>query len=137
MTAEMRTNRLRLRLVNDDDLPDLVRGLSDWRVARNISRIPFPYSESDARAYFPDMQRRALEDTGYCWTINDGKFCGIVAVDFEASQGELGYWLVLDSGAKGMQRKRLALQSISPFGVRPVLGWLRDMLLIIPPQDVC
>ena len=101
MSPDMQTARLRLRLVNDADFPDLLRGLNDWRVARNISPIPFPYHEADALAYFPTLQRRALEGSGYCWTINEGTFVGIVAVDFEAQQGELGYWLMPDAWGKG------------------------------------
>ncbi len=114
-----RTAHLTLRLVTDDDLPDLMRGLSDWRIARNISAIPFPYREADARAYFPNMQRRALEGTGYCWTISDGEFCGIVAVDFEASQGDLGYWLLPGSWGKGYATEAAGFAIDFAFGRAP------------------
>src|SRR5260370_19828375 len=51
------TARLRLRLLRDDDLADLVALIGNWEVAQWVSSVPHPYSEADGREWIVMVQQ--------------------------------------------------------------------------------
>lgn len=90
MPKPIKTRRLVLRPLHDDDAPQMARLAGDWDVARMTARIPFPYTEALAREWIetlaPEEFVRAVTHRG---TL-------IGAVGYVASSeesAEIGYWI--------------------------------------------
>ncbi|WP_298983022.1 hypothetical protein [uncultured Roseibium sp.] len=49
---EIRTGRLSLRPVLEQDLTDIVRLIEDYDVAKMLTTVPHPYALSDARDWY-------------------------------------------------------------------------------------
>ena len=83
--AVLHTPRLTLRPPSEADAADIARGIGNYDVARWLGKVPYPYSEEDARAF----ARSAAAEIGRCWFIHgaEGAIGGL-------SVGrELGYWI--------------------------------------------
>ncbi len=86
---------VRLRSWREDDVPALVEALADPEISLWIDRIPFPYTESDARAFVASSPGFAIADLA-------GELlgaCGVEWSDPGQSVATVGYWL--RSGARG------------------------------------
>jgi hypothetical protein len=57
------TARLRLRALRENDLTELVALIGNWEVARWVSSVPHPYSETDGREWIAIV--RQDHATGY------------------------------------------------------------------------
>lgn len=96
MTARptLETVRLQLRPYRDADIPELLPLIGRREVAATTLRIPYPYTEEDAKAFFA-----MAEEPGKLWLAvtlrSDGHQIGGVGlrVDEQHSNAELGYWL--------------------------------------------
>lgn len=104
----IRTQRLFLRPAWREDAPALARTLGDWEIVRNLSRVPWPYTEAEAAAFCG----------GACPGPREGRFLifwrdpeglptlagGIGFGPFrEAGHAtELGYWLGRDFQRRGI-----------------------------------
>jgi|GEM_PF-94394 RimJ/RimL family protein N-acetyltransferase len=93
LPASLATDRLLLTTPTLAHVPDIARLANNARVHQVMSRLPFPYTEDDARFFVeqvvPDPQER-------CYAILDGagSFMGVVGLRFDADAlPELGYWL--------------------------------------------
>jgi RimJ/RimL family protein N-acetyltransferase len=85
-----------LRSWRADDVPALVAALADPEVSRWIDRIPFPYTEADARRFV------AAPD-GYAIAV-DGELLGACGVHWsDSGQGvaAVGYWLRPEARGRG------------------------------------
>ena len=51
------TTRLRMRLLRNDDLVDLVSLAGNWEVARWLATMPHPYTEADGREWIARVMR--------------------------------------------------------------------------------
>lgn len=90
------TERLVLRPPHLDDAEDLALIANDRRIAEMTSRIPHPYSLSDAKAFLEICERGGHEGYMYAITLADtGRLIGICGLEQRArSQGfEIGFWL--------------------------------------------
>jgi RimJ/RimL family protein N-acetyltransferase len=87
-------DRLILRSYDLADVPELARLIGAREVAANLLRVPFPYTEQDAKAFIT-----GLEDGGeirLAITLRaDGSLCGGVGLRVASAheRAELGYWL--------------------------------------------
>lgn len=90
MQKPIKTRRLVLRELMDDDVASLALLAGDWDVARMTARIPFPYSEALAREWMD--------------TLGPSEFVRVImfqktlvgAVGFvgnEDGSAEIGYWI--------------------------------------------
>ena len=86
----MRTARLHLRAVTDADAKRIAALAGDWDIASMTGRIPYPYSEEDARHWVSGLAEReevfGIEYAGELIGI-----CGFTA--HSSGDAELGYWI--------------------------------------------
>jgi len=94
MNPILETARLILRPYTEDDIADLMPLIGAREVAVNTLRIPYPYTEQDAREFIATTQsgnlvRRAVT------LRSDARLIGGVGLntDERHHHAELGYWL--------------------------------------------
>lgn len=83
----LHTERLVLRPIARNDIPDLVAGLNDFAVSKWLTVVPCPYTAADAEAFLSHLETGAPLD-GYGLTRDGGPVMGVVGID-----ASLGYWL--------------------------------------------
>ena len=94
---ELETRRLLLRPLRDNDAPAMARALNNYEVAKNLSRVPFPYTFEDA-AQFIDLQKgfdarsRVL---AIAFRAAPDELIGVISYERNADGDgfEFGYWL--------------------------------------------
>jgi len=90
MSKPIKTRRLVLRPLEESDVPAIALLAGDWDVACMTARIPYPYSEDDARAW---MGTLAEGEFVRAVTL-DGSLIGAVGyVPNEDRSAEIGYWI--------------------------------------------
>jgi|RhiMetdeSRZDD1v2_1073273.scaffolds.fasta_scaffold72378_1 8-oxo-dGTP diphosphatase len=90
----IRTSRLELRPVREADLMSLVAALSNPRIARNLTRVPWPYGLNDARHFYEQTLRLPPQSSILAITLraNVDQLVGVIAYE-GMPVPELGYWL--------------------------------------------
>lgn len=90
-----RTERLLLRPAWSEDAPALARIAGDEAVARNLARLPSPYSLDDAEAFIASQQRKPWPSLMILRrTHRAPQLIGVAGIDpLHGSTPELGYWL--------------------------------------------
>lgn len=90
-----RTNRLLLRPGWVEDAPALAKAITDKDVARNLSRLPYPYGEEDARAFLTRERDPLLPDfLAFARTRGAPRLVGGAGlIRNERGEPELGYWI--------------------------------------------
>ncbi|HEY4202489.1 MAG TPA: GNAT family N-acetyltransferase [Devosiaceae bacterium] len=95
MSIELKSDRLTLRLPQQDDAERIARYLNDFAVAGNLARVPFPYYLSDAEAWL-HTRRDDLEpeETNFAIDLAGEGLVGHVGYH-PGQDGNtiLGYWL--------------------------------------------
>lgn len=89
-TELIRTERLTLRPVGEDDIRRIAELAGDWDVARMTGRVPYPYSEALAREWITGLQEgefvRGIE--------YGGKLVGVCGyTPGRRKTAEIGYWI--------------------------------------------
>lgn len=102
----VRTQRLTLRPAWREDAIELSRAIGYESVVRNLSRVPWPYSLGDARA-FVDARAEARDDTHFFLICEhrDGMapiVGGIGIHPAGAGRHELGYWITPNAWGRGI-----------------------------------
>lgn len=90
----VRTNRLVLRPMEEADIKPVAQ-LATHAVARNLSRMPWPYDEGNARDWLA-IQKHERENAEACVFAITGVagFMGAIGLHVRSgSEVELGYWL--------------------------------------------
>ena len=119
----LETARLRLRSLRDDDLADLVTQIDNWEVARWVSRVPHPYSETDGRDWIAlvrqDHAAGRPQRFGIALKETD-RLIGCVGLDGSAGDASdepsLGYWLGQTHWGNGYARE--AVTAVIDYGFR-------------------
>jgi len=102
MALILEAGRLRLRPYTDADVAELLPLVGVREVAATTLRIPYPYSEQDARAFLA-----AAAEPGKLWLAmtlrTDGRQIGGIGlrIDEQHRHAELGYWLGVAYWGKG------------------------------------
>jgi 8-oxo-dGTP diphosphatase len=104
------TPRLRLRDLNEDDLPRLTDLISDWEVARWLAVVPHPYRLADAEEFYAGLQMvRPLWRRIFAIAAKtDNALLGVVGLhparvaDPKPDEIVLGYWLGKPSWGRGL-----------------------------------
>ena len=97
------TKRLLLRPGWAEDAAELTAALSDARIARNLSRMPWPYSLSDAELYLATPSDPAYPSFQIIdRKVDPVRMIGGIGFMAGSSAPELGYWLVPDRWGQGL-----------------------------------
>jgi ribosomal-protein-alanine N-acetyltransferase len=95
MSAILETERLILRAPRPEDVPRFVPLLADYDVAKNLSRVPYPYTAEDGYAFvaLAGQNWTLKQDYAFCILRKaDDAFIGICGVHPQRDW-EMGYWL--------------------------------------------
>jgi ribosomal-protein-alanine N-acetyltransferase len=94
--CKLETERLLLRPPLASDIPAFVPLIGDFEVAKNLSRVPHPYQESDAQEFLDRMVQARASGTDFNFAItrkSDGAYMGACGVHLRSGPFEFGYWL--------------------------------------------
>jgi len=84
------TKRLTLRQPTCLDAEGIAAGLSNWNVARMLTKAPFPYFVKDAEEW---IGRVSADPEALVYTIHREQLIGVVSIEGGGPQPRLGYWL--------------------------------------------
>lgn len=85
------TRRLVLRPHQKSDADAIAQSLNDWQVTRMLTRVPAPYSRSDALDWLKMVHSTA--DWHFALTEGDGVHIGCVSIELRHGRWQFGYWL--------------------------------------------
>jgi RimJ/RimL family protein N-acetyltransferase len=95
MNLVLETTRLRLRPPETADISAFVPLIGNFRVARNLSRVPHPYTEADGRKWLAEIAAKRADGADFPFALirkSDGAFLGICSVH-PSEDFTVGYWL--------------------------------------------
>ena len=93
------TERLLLRPGWIEDAPELASAIGDKDIARNLTRVPFPYSEGDAEAFLT-LPHDPLRPRFLICLRDSNRIVGGIGLSGDA-EPELGYWIARDHWGRG------------------------------------
>lgn len=108
----MQGERVTLRPPMRDDAPRIAEALSDFGVASNLSRVPYPYELQHAHQWLDMIDGEGLDRSDYPFAIVTGEgLIGVVGISSRDGGVELGYWLRRSAWGQGYatEAARLAL----------------------------
>lgn len=94
------TNRLLLRPAWPEDWADVLAGVGEREVVRNLARAPWPYDEAAARA-FTDLPQNPCLPHFLVIESRSGRAIGSAGLGAHGEDAELGYWLRRDAWGRG------------------------------------
>lgn len=100
------TRRLVLRPHQMGDADAIARSLDDWQVTRMLSRVPAPYSRSDAIDWLSMV--RGNGDWHFAMTEGDGVHIGCVSIELRHGRWHIGYWLNRFYWGQGLMTEAVA-----------------------------
>ena len=112
---ELKTERLVLRDLRNEDLADLVEGANNINVSRFLALVPFPYSEESGKWFINHCQEEAEKNPreNYEFGIEltgENKLVGMVSLtsvkEFE-QKAVLGCWLAEKYWRKGIMNEAI------------------------------
>jgi ribosomal-protein-alanine N-acetyltransferase len=132
--CELETDRLILRAPRAGDIAAMVPLANDWDVAKNLGRLPHPYSAEDAMAYLANSTQGRARGDNFHFAITrkaSGDFLGGCGLHLRPSgHFEFGYWLGKPYWAKGYATEaalRLASYAFRELKIdRLMAGWYHD-----------
>ena len=89
----LRTPRLTLRPLNEDDADAIVSGVGNYDVSKWLAVVPYPYGRTDALDFIHRLDREDRTVWGIC---DAGGLCGVIGIE-----DELGYWLARPAWGQG------------------------------------
>jgi RimJ/RimL family protein N-acetyltransferase len=124
---------VRLRLLREDDLPALVSALQGPEFGR-WTRVPHPYGEADARAWFAKQAEIRRTGTGLHLIVADSRddsllgSVGLTEIEWEELRAQIGYWVARESRRRGVATRSVRLLAQWAFEALPLerLGILAD-----------
>ena len=96
------TERLLLRPVWPEDWEQVLVGIGEEAIVRNLARAPWPYGEDDARCWASQPQDPCTPNFGIVES-RTGRLIGAAGLGRQDHDGEveLGYWLRRDAWGRG------------------------------------
>ena len=93
----LETERLLLRQPEASDIAAMVALANDYEVAKNLSRMPYPYGEDDAQSFIARSEESRARGTDFSFVITrkaDGTLLGGCGAHLRDNGFfEIGYWL--------------------------------------------
>lgn len=103
---ELKTARLILRFYEAADYRALAQAINNDKIAKMTKRIPFPYSEADAKAFIASTSDHPMDHNAKELGIfrrSDQQLIGGIGISWNQHNhsGELGYWIAEASWGQG------------------------------------
>jgi RimJ/RimL family protein N-acetyltransferase len=126
MVMFVRTQRLTLRPAWPEDAPELTQAIAHEAVARNLARLPWPYTIDDALGFaatFTDpLEPKFLifaHEGGACRLVG-----GMAIGPFGDDPHAIGYWITPDAWGRGYATEAGAavLRAAQARGIRRIAG---------------
>ena len=100
------TRRLLLRPPVDRDIPEVVREIGNWNVAKWLGRVPHPYSPCHARTWLRISRQRRDEGSDLVFAIarasKPARLIGVIGChDISKPDPLFGYWLAERQWGRG------------------------------------
>ena len=112
---ELKTSRLTLRMMKEEDIPYIAKYGNDEEIARNTLVIPYPYTLEDAKKFYEKTQENYDdENKGGVYVLDlNGEFIGVLGLHdvVIGCRLELGYWCGRPFWGKGYMSE--ALKAVS------------------------
>jgi len=124
--APLHAGDITLRPLRAEDAAALHRLINDWDVAKNLSRVPFPYPRDLADEWIATTHRLLAEGRAFHLAVErDGALIGGIGLtlDEEGASAELGYWIgrpYWRQGAGLAAATRLSRWALANLGIRAV-----------------
>ena len=102
--SRLESERLLLRPPEERDAKPLAMNANDYDIVRNTGRMPWPYVESDARAFIAHAREEKALGTEFIFVIVEkGQLSPMGGIGLRLKDGafELGYWLGKDFWGQG------------------------------------
>ncbi|MBV9539904.1 MAG: GNAT family N-acetyltransferase [Alphaproteobacteria bacterium] len=96
MCISLETERLLLRPPGRRDIPAIVPLANDYDVAKNLAKLPHPYTAQDGEMYVRTSEEKRAAGTDFAFAItrkSDGVFMGGIGLHLKDGSFEFGYWL--------------------------------------------
>ncbi len=95
---ELPTTRLKLRQIQADDIPSLIKYVNNKKIADQILNIPHPYGEPDAVFRIGYVAQGFKAKTRVVFAMiwkETGELIGEISLNYRDAKGvaELGYWV--------------------------------------------
>lgn len=97
----IKTARLVLRPHRMQDADAIANSLSDFAVARMLTRVPVPYDREDGRDWL-NMVTSGLKPDWHFALTRDGVHVGVVSLELRHGLWHIGYWLNRFYWGKGL-----------------------------------
>ena len=121
MRLTIKTDRLTLRVPQDDDAEALARGLGVLDIARMTARVPHPYPVEAAEAWIELQRAGRQRGDEISFVIEEqGRLCGGIGVFRPAPEHgwEVGYWVEKSCWGRGIATEALTA----------IVDWAREEL---------
>ena len=98
----LETSRLHLRAPVQQDAEAIISIAGDWEVARQLARVPHPYTDADLRFFFGQVVPN--EPTWAILLQGMDRLVGMIglAPAFDGQSAELGYYIARDQWGRGI-----------------------------------
>ena len=103
----LRTERLFLRPAWPEDALELARAIGHEAVVRMLARVPWPYSEADARSWIEEPRDPSLPNLLITLPGEGGRIVGCVGLHEDGGQAEVGYWIAPTHWGRGIATEAL------------------------------
>jgi len=116
----LKSKQFVLRPLKKEDAEDIARNINCPIIARNTSRIPYPYTLKDAKTWLAKTlkENRKKKRTKVNFAIEiDGEVVGSISLeDIKGHKAEIGYWLGEKYWGRGIMTE--AVKLVTRFGFR-------------------
>lgn len=98
----IRSERLFLRPAWPEDWQDVLSGIDDEALIRNLARVPWPYTAADAQAFVSRPQERRFPHLLFTLPGSSGaRVIGAGGLHADGDDVEIGYWVAREHWGKG------------------------------------
>lgn len=100
-----RSVRFLMRSLEASDAPEIVDCINDFEMARNLARVPHPYTLKDAKSWIKYTAKARARGNEYAFliTVPDQGVIGSVGFNHSVADAwEIGYWVRQEWWARGV-----------------------------------
>jgi RimJ/RimL family protein N-acetyltransferase len=135
LVPTINTERLTLRSYDSADIAELVPLIGTREVAANLARVPYPYTEQDARNFIASIKETPEEARFAIVLSRDKRLVGGIGLRIDPThpRAELGYWLGAPYWGQGYATE--AARAVLQYGFQ-TLGVHRIWASVFQGNDV-